>query len=318
MRRRPSTRRSPAPRRGGRRRRALRPARGRSCRSTRRTRGRAEHLRSAAGTTSGAALGEQRGRARPHRRPAPRRVPRARAARRGRRERAGAGTPWLYNTMLTLGPAGLLARHRKLMPTQHERLFHGVGAGDDLTVAETPVGRIGGLICWENRCRSPAGASTRAVRSSGSRQRADDSDGWLASMRHIAIESGAYVVSVPQYIPASAFPDDFPVPLPEGREVCAAARPCANRPRARSSPGRCTTGKGSPSRIATSAAPFHAKRWFDVVGHYGRADVLTLTAQVPAAGAATGATAVRAGRSARARRPGTRAGRRRTRPGSAA
>ena len=48
---------------------------------------------------------------------------------------------------------------------------------------------------------------------------ADDSDGWLATMRHIAIESGAFVVSVPQYIPAAAFPADFPVPLPEGKEV---------------------------------------------------------------------------------------------------
>src|SRR5436305_1071354 len=47
---------------------------------------------------------------------------------------------------------------------------------------------------------------------------ADDGDGWLASMRHIAIESGAFVVSVPQYIPRSAFPDDFPAELPE-REV---------------------------------------------------------------------------------------------------
>ena len=44
---------------------------------------------------------------------------------------------------------------------------------------------------------------------------ADDSDGWLASMRHIAIESGAYAVSVPQYIPRSAFPDDFPAELPD-------------------------------------------------------------------------------------------------------
>jgi hypothetical protein len=38
-------------------------------------------------------------------------------------------------------------------------------------------------------------------------------------MRHIAIESGAFVISVPQYIPATAFPEDFPVPLPEGKEV---------------------------------------------------------------------------------------------------
>ena len=48
---------------------------------------------------------------------------------------------------------------------------------------------------------------------------ADDSHGWIASMRHIAIEAGAYVVSVPQYIPAAAFPADFPLTLPDGVEV---------------------------------------------------------------------------------------------------
>ena len=117
----------------------------------------------------------------------------------------------LYNTMLTIGPGGLLARHRKLMPTQHERLFHGVGAGDDLAVADTPIGRIGGLICWENRMPLARWAVYQGGPQIWVAPTADDSDGWLASMRHIAIESGAFVVSVPQYIPASAFPADFPV-----------------------------------------------------------------------------------------------------------
>ena len=58
----------------------------------------------------------------------------------------------LYNTLLVIGPEGVLHRHRKLMPTMHERVFHGVGAGDDLGVVDLPgVGRVGGLICWENR-----------------------------------------------------------------------------------------------------------------------------------------------------------------------
>src|SRR5262249_1094312 len=65
------------------------------------------------------------------------------------RESSRPGT--LYNTLLVLGPSGILHRHRKLMPTMQERLIHGIGAGDDLGVAETPVGRVGGLICWENR-----------------------------------------------------------------------------------------------------------------------------------------------------------------------
>ena len=47
----------------------------------------------------------------------------------------------LYNAYVTLGPQGLLHKHRKLMPTQHERLFHGIGAGTDLQPVETPLGR---------------------------------------------------------------------------------------------------------------------------------------------------------------------------------
>ena len=58
----------------------------------------------------------------------------------------------LYNTLLVVGGEGVLHRHRKLMPTMHERVFHGVGAGDDLGVVELAgSARVGGLICWENR-----------------------------------------------------------------------------------------------------------------------------------------------------------------------
>src|SRR5213080_4785185 len=124
----------------------------------------------------------------------------------------------LYNTMLVLGPGELLHRHRKLMPTQHERLFHGIGPGDDLAPVDTPVGRVGGLICWENRMPLARWRVYQGAPQIWVAPTADDSDGWLASMRHIAIESGAFVVSVPQYIPRSAFPDDFPVALPD-REV---------------------------------------------------------------------------------------------------
>jgi nitrilase len=133
------------------------------------------------------------------------------------RESARPGT--LYNTLLYIGPTGVLARHRKLMPTHHERIFHGIGAGDDLGVVNMAQARVGGLICWENRMPLARYAVYREGPQVWLAPNADDSDGWLASMRHIAIESGAFVVSVPQFIPASAFPDDFPVELPAGKEV---------------------------------------------------------------------------------------------------
>ncbi len=194
----------------------------------------------------------------------------------------------LYNTMLTIGPGGLLARHRKLMPTQHERLFHGVGAGDDLAVAATPVGRIGGLICWENRMPLARWAVYQGGPQIWMAPTADDSDGWLASMRHIAIESGAFVVSVPQFIPASAFPADFPVPLPEGKEIFGRGGAAICQP----GDGDIIAGplydrEGIVIADCDLRKGLHAKRFFDAVGHYARTDALAapvVTVRVGAGG----------------------------------
>jgi nitrilase len=181
----------------------------------------------------------------------------------------------LYNAMLTLGPDGILAHHRKMMPTMQERIFHGFGAGDDLDVVEIDgVGRVGGLICWENRMPLARTAVYRQGPQIWVAPTADDSDGWLASMRHIAIESGCFVVSVPQYIPASAFPDDFPVALPEGKECFGDGGACIVEPQW----GGVIAGplKGEEGILVADCdlrQGLHAKRWFDAVGHYSRDDV---------------------------------------------
>jgi nitrilase len=193
----------------------------------------------------------------------------------------------LYNAMLTLGPEGVLHRHRKLMPTMQERVFHGVGAGDDLGVAVVPgVGRVGGLICWENRMP----LARYAVYSHGPQiwvaPTADDSDGWLASMRHIAIESGAFVISAPQYIPASAFGDDFPVPLPEGKDVFGEGGAAIIDPSGNVIAGPLRGEEGIIYADCDLRESLHAKRLFDVVGHYAREEVLS-----PAIGPAARAAA---------------------------
>jgi nitrilase len=181
----------------------------------------------------------------------------------------------LYNTMVLLGPGGVLHKHRKLMPTMQERLFHGVGAGDDLAPVDTPIGRVGGLICWENRMPLARWAVYQGGPQIWVAPTADDSDGWLASMRHIAIESGAYVVSAPQYIPGSAFPADFPVPIDAdvvyGRGGAAIVEPTW---------GEVIAGPVYDAETVLVAdcdlrAGLHAKRWFDAVGHYSRTDVLS-------------------------------------------
>ena len=198
----------------------------------------------------------------------------------------------LYNTLLVLGPGGVLLKHRKLMPTMHERIFHGVGKGDDLGVADTPAGRIGGLICWENRMPLARYAVYRGGPQIWVAPTADDSDGWLASMRHIAIESGAYVVSAPQYIPASAFPDDFPAPLPEGKDVFGRGGAAICEPKG----GEVIAGplydeEGIVVADCDLGAGLKAKRWFDVVGHYSREDVLAGPVAEPIAPATQPASA---------------------------
>ena len=180
----------------------------------------------------------------------------------------------LYNAMLLIGPQGLLSKHRKLMPTHHERLFHGIGAGDDLSVVETPVGRVGGLICWENRMPLARYALEQQGPQIWVAPTADDSDGWLATVRHIAIESGAFVVSVPQYIPRSAFPDDFPLELPEqevfGNGGAAVIEPTWGNVIA----GPLYGEEGMVVADCDLRKCLHAKRWFDAAGHYSREDVL--------------------------------------------
>ncbi|MEQ1786729.1 MAG: carbon-nitrogen hydrolase family protein [Acidimicrobiales bacterium] len=192
----------------------------------------------------------------------------------GANEREDTRPGTLYNSLLIIGPDGLRHRHRKLMPTMHERLYHGVGAGDDLDVVEASGARVGGLICWENRMPVARWAVYQGGPQIWVAPTADDSDSWIASMRHIAIEAGAFVVSAPQYIQASGFPEDFPLPLPEGVDVFGRGGACIVAPNGEVEAGPLYDQEGIVVADCDLRRALHAKRYFDVAGHYGRADVL--------------------------------------------
>ncbi len=181
----------------------------------------------------------------------------------------------LYNSMLTLGPDGLLARHRKLMPTMHERMFHGLGAGDDLTVTDTPVGRVGGLVCWENRMPLARYALYRQAPQIWVAPTADTGEGWQALVRAIAIESGAFVVAAPQYVRAADYPADFPVALPAGADVLSRGGAVVVHPEE----GRVLAGplydrEGTVLADCDLTDALRGKAWFDVAGHYSREETL--------------------------------------------
>jgi nitrilase len=123
-------------------------------------------------------------------------------------ERAG-GT--LYCTVLFFSPQGeLIAKHRKLMPTAMERLIWGFGDGSTLPVVDTPLGRVGSVICWENympmlrMAMYAKGIQLYCVST------VDDRDSWIPTMRHIAFEGRCFVLSACQYIKREAYPADYP------------------------------------------------------------------------------------------------------------
>jgi nitrilase len=121
--------------------------------------------------------------------------------------------PWtLYNTLLYHSPSGELAlKHRKLVPTNHERLVWGPGDGGGLEAVETPLGRIGGLICWENYMPLARFALYESGVELYIASTADDSEAWQSTIVHIARESRAFVIAPSHFQRASSYPDDFPL-----------------------------------------------------------------------------------------------------------
>src|SRR5205823_12933465 len=133
----------------------------------------------------------------------------------GANELAG-GT--IYNSLLVFAPDGRLAlHHRKLMPTNHERLVWGLGDGKGLEAIQTDVGRVGGLICWENLMPLARFALYQSGVEVYLAPTADDSEAWHDSIRHIAREARAFVISSCFFQRASSYPDY--VPLADGDEL---------------------------------------------------------------------------------------------------
>ena len=106
----------------------------------------------------------------------------------------------IYNALLLYAPDGSLAlHHRKLMPTNHERMVWGLGTGKGLTAIPTSIGKVGGLICWENMMPLARFALYDAGVEIYLAPTADDTEAWHESIRHIAREARAFVVSPSVY-----------------------------------------------------------------------------------------------------------------------
>jgi nitrilase len=189
----------------------------------------------------------------------------------------------LYNSLLYYSPAGELAlHHRKLVPTNHERLVWGQGDGRGLRAIETPIGRLGGLICWENYMPLARFALYESGLEIYIASTADDGDAWQATLVHLARESRAFVVAPCHFQRASSYPDDFPLAgLLEGHDVLGRGGSAILGPDGAYLAGPLYGEEGilyaelEPGRLAEE------RQRFDPAGHYHRPDVLSLTVNEP-------------------------------------
>jgi nitrilase len=185
----------------------------------------------------------------------------------------------LFNTVVVVGSDGsILNRHRKLMPTNPERMVWGFGDASGLRVVDTPVGRIGCLICWENYMP----LSRFALYAQGPdiyvAPTWDCGDTWLASMNHIAREGGCWVLSTATAMQGSDVPEAVPERsrLFKDDEWINSGDAVVVKPFGGVVAGPLHNEKGILYAVIDLEAARNSRKSLDVAGHYGRPDIFHL------------------------------------------
>ncbi len=186
----------------------------------------------------------------------------------------------LYNTVVVIGPDGeLLNRHRKLMPTNPERMVWGFGDASGLKVVDTPCGRIGTLVCWENYMPLARYALYAQGIEIHIAPTYDSGDGWIGTMQHIAREGRCWVVGSGTALKASDIPEDFPgreALYPDDEDWINPGDSVVVAPGGEIIAGPLRNEQGILYADIDSQRAAIAKRALDVTGHYARPDIFQL------------------------------------------
>ena len=184
----------------------------------------------------------------------------------------------LYCTVLFFAPDGrLLGKHRKLMPTAMERLGGGFGDGSTLPVFDTPLGRLGAVICWENYM--PLLRMT--MYSKGIQiycaPTADDRETWLSTMRHVALEGRCFVLSACQHLTRGDCPEEYEaIQGDDPKTVLMRGGSCIISPLGKVLAGPDVDGPAILTAELELDEIVRGKFDFDATGHYARPDVFQL------------------------------------------
>ena len=185
----------------------------------------------------------------------------------------------LYCTVLFFSPSGeYMGKHRKLVPTAAERVVWGSGDGSTMPVFDTPIGRLGAVICWENYMPLLRTAMYAKGIQVWCAPTADPRDSWIASMQHIACEGRCFVLSAEQFVRRDDYPEDYPI---EGDHepdavLCRGASVIVS-PLGHILAGPELSGEAILRADLDLAQIAEGKYDLDVVGHYARPDIFQLS-----------------------------------------
>lgn len=186
----------------------------------------------------------------------------------------------LFNSVAIIDADGtLLNNHRKLMPTNPERMLWGFGDGSTLRVVATAVGRVGALLCWENYMPLARFALYAQNIDIYAAPTWDSGDTWLATMQHIAREGGCWVIGCATALEAGDVPQNLPYRdelFPDAAEWINPGDAVVYKPFGGLAAGPMRKEKGLLVAEIDVAAAAALRRKFDASGHYARPDVFTL------------------------------------------
>jgi nitrilase len=170
-----------------------------------------------------------------------------------------------------------MGKHRKIMPTASERLVWGYGDGSTLPVFDTPLGKVGAVICWENYMPLMRTAMYAKGIEIYCAPTADARDSWLASMQHIAVEGRCFVLSCNQFNRRRDFPADYDSELGEDPDtIVTRGGSCVISPFGDFLVGPNMDGEAILVAEIDRAQIVRGKYDLDVVGHYSRPDIFQL------------------------------------------
>lgn len=183
----------------------------------------------------------------------------------------------LYCTLLYFGKDGaMLGKHRKLKPTGLERYIWGESDGSTLVTFATELGRVGGLICWENYMPLARTALYQKGVEIYLAPTADARDSWQATMQHIALEGRCFVLASNQFVRKADYPERYQADLQDEPDIMSRGGSVIISPMGEILAGPLWDQEGLLTAEVDASVLAKSKLDFDCIGHYSRNDVFQL------------------------------------------